>query len=246
MQMARRLAVWDPADTDGDAASTLQDADAMRDFLRRFQQRFGGLPPQMRMPTRAEGSGFIVQPDGVILTNAHVVSGAEDVVVKLTDRREFHAKILGSDRLTDVAVLKIDAHDLPFVSLIAPQPLRVGEWVLAIGSPFGFESSVTVGVISATKRSLPGDGGVAFIQTDAAVNPGNSGGPLINMRGEVIGINSQTTPAPEVTRAFRLRRRSRPVRQARRAADPAWHAQDLRSVAPGVTDIDFRALIICT
>jgi len=113
------------------------------------------------------------------------------VVVKLTDRREFRAKVLGIDVPTDIAVLKIDANDLPSVSLAPPAPLRVGEWVLAIGSPFGFESSVTVGVISATRRSLPGDGSVAFIQTDAAVNPGNSGGPLINMRGEVIGINSQ-------------------------------------------------------
>ncbi len=174
-----------------DEDSESQDTDEMRDFLRRFQQKFGGLPPQMRIPMRVEGSGFIVRPDGVILTNAHVVSDAEEVVVKLTDRREFRAKVLGTDKLTDIAVLKIDASNLPIVSLATTQSLRVGEWVLAIGSPFGFESSVTVGVISATKRSLPGDGSVAFIQTDAAVNPGNSGGPLINMRGEVIGINSQ-------------------------------------------------------
>jgi serine protease Do len=183
--------VGDVADEDGDEDSGSQDADAMRDFLRRFQQRFGGLPPQMRMPMRVEGSGFIVQSDGIILTNAHVVSDAEEVVVKLTDRREFRAKVVGSDKLTDIAVLKIDARNLPVVSLAPPQPLRVGEWVLAIGSPFGFESSVTVGVISATRRSLPGDGSVGFIQTDAAINPGNSGGPLINVRGEVIGINSQ-------------------------------------------------------
>jgi serine protease Do len=113
------------------------------------------------------------------------------VFVKLNDRREFRAKVLGSDKLTDIAVIKIDASKLPAVSLAPPQPLRVGEWVLAIGSPFGFESSVTAGVISATRRSLPGDGAMPFIQTDAAINPGNSGGPLINMRGEVIGINSQ-------------------------------------------------------
>jgi serine protease Do len=177
---------------DGDEASGSPDADAdaMRDFLRRFQQQFGGLPPQLRMPVRGEGSGFIVRPDGVILTNAHVVRDAEEVVVKLTNRREFRAKVLGTDPLTDIAVLKIDARDLPAVSLVPPQPLRVGEWVLAIGSPFGFESSVTVGVISATSRPLPGDV-VPFIQTDAAVNPGNSGGPLVNTHGEVIGINSQ-------------------------------------------------------
>jgi serine protease Do len=183
--------VGDVAGDEGDDPSDPQDADAMRDFLRRFQQRFGGLPPQMRMPVRGEGSGFIVRSDGVILTNAHVVSDAEEVVVKLTDRREFRAKVLGVDKLTDIAVLKIDANDLPAVSLAPPGQVRVGDWVLAIGSPFGFESTVTVGVISATRRSLPGDGSVPFIQTDAAINPGNSGGPLINMRGEVVGINSQ-------------------------------------------------------
>lgn len=178
-------------DASGDDATGSQDEDAMREFLRGFQQRFGGLPPQMSMPVRGEGSGFIVRSDGVILTNAHVVSDAEEVVVKLTDRREFLAKVLGTDKLTDIAVLKIDASNLSAVSLAPPVPLRVGEWVLAIGSPFGFESTVTAGVISATRRSLPGDGSVPFIQTDAAVNPGNSGGPLINMRGEVVGINSQ-------------------------------------------------------
>ena len=175
----------------GSDAQKSQEEDAMSDFLRGFQQRFGGLPPQIQMPIRGEGSGFIVSSDGLILTNAHVVSDAEEVVVKLTDRREFLAKVLGSDKLTDIAVLKIDASKLQAVSLTPPAPLRVGEWVLAIGSPFGFESTVTAGVISATRRSLPGDGSVPFIQTDAAINPGNSGGPLINMRGEVVGINSQ-------------------------------------------------------
>jgi serine protease Do len=178
-------------DDDADGASGAPDEDAMRDFLRDFQQRFGALPPQMRMPVRGEGSGFIVRADGVILTNAHVVSGADEVVVKLTDRREFLAKVLGSDRLTDVAVLKIEAAGLPVVALAPPQPPRVGDWVMAIGSPFGFENSVTAGVVSAIRRSLPGDGFVPFIQTDVAINPGNSGGPLINMRGEVVGINSQ-------------------------------------------------------
>jgi len=176
---------------DADDAAGDDDADAMREFLRGFQQRFGGLPPQMEMPVRGEGSGFIVRADGLILTNAHVVSGADEVVVKLTDRREFRAKVLGSDKLTDVAVLKIDASNLPVVALAPPQAPRVGDWVMAIGSPFGFENTVTAGVISATRRSLPGDGFVPFIQTDVAINPGNSGGPLINMRGEVVGINSQ-------------------------------------------------------
>jgi serine protease Do len=181
----------DPAGDDSGGAPGSADADAMRDFLRSFQQRFGGLPPQMRMPVHGEGSGFIVRADGIILTNAHVVADADEVLVKLGDRREFRARVLGSDRPTDIAVLKIDASNLPKASLAPPQALRVGEWVLAIGSPFGFESTVTAGVISATHRSLSGDGEVSFIQTDAAINPGNSGGPLINMRGEVVGINSQ-------------------------------------------------------
>jgi serine protease Do len=181
-------------DAPGDKGSGSQGSsedDAMRDFLRGFQQKFGGLPPQLQLPVQGEGSGFIVSPDGVILTNAHVVSDADEVVVKLTDRREFIAKVLGTDKLTDIAVLKIDASNLKAAAITPPSPLQVGEWVLAIGSPFGFESTVTAGVISATRRSLPGDGSVPFIQTDAPINPGNSGGPLINMQGEVIGINSQ-------------------------------------------------------
>ncbi len=186
----RKVSTTDSASADA-ADSGERDDTVVKEFLRRFQQRFGALPPQLSMPVRGEGSGFIVRPDGLILTNAHVVSDAEEVVVKLTDRREFLAKVLGSDKLTDIAVLKIDAKDLPSVSLAPPRPLQVGEWVLAIGSPFGFESTVTAGVISATRRSLPGDGSVPFIQTDAAINPGNSGGPLINMAGEVIGINAQ-------------------------------------------------------
>lgn len=177
--------------TDGETPSDSQEDLAMREFLRRFQQQYGGLPPQLNLPVRGEGSGFIVRSDGVILTNAHVISDADEVVVKLTDRREFTAKVLGTDKSTDIAVLKIDAQNLPAVPSALPQPLRVGEWVVAIGSPFGFDSTVTAGVISATRRALPGDGAVSFIQTDAAVNPGNSGGPLINMRGEVVGINSQ-------------------------------------------------------
>jgi serine protease Do len=168
-----------------------EDDDGVRDFLRNFQQRFGGLPPQLRLPVRGEASGLIVRADGLILTNAHVVAEADEVRVRLNDRREFSARVLGSDKQTDIALLKIDAARLPAVTLAVPQASRAGEWVLAIGSPFGFESSVTAGVISATHRALPGDESVSFIQTDAAINPGNSGGPLINMRGEVVGINSQ-------------------------------------------------------
>jgi serine protease Do len=140
---------------------------------------------------RGQGSGFIIGADGTILTNAHVVRGAKEVTVKLTDRREFQAKVLGADPRTDIAVLKIDARNLPTVPLGSSRSLRVGEWVLAIGSPFGFENSVSAGVVSAKGRSLPDDSFVPFIQTDVAVNPGNSGGPLFNGRGEVVGINSQ-------------------------------------------------------
>jgi serine protease Do len=166
-------------------------SDPFFEFFRRFQGPNGGFPGQREMPVRGQGSGFIVSADGLILTNAHVVRDAKDVTVKLTDRREFQAKVLGSDPKTDVAVLEIDAKNLPVVPLGSSRDLKVGEWVLAIGSPFGFENSVSAGVVSAKGRSLPDDSFVPFIQTDVAVNPGNSGGPLFNTRGEVIGINSQ-------------------------------------------------------
>ncbi|NML44083.1 DegQ family serine endoprotease [Ramlibacter sp. G-1-2-2] len=159
------------------------------DFFRQFQR--GQMRPQKPVPVRGTGSGFIVGADGLILTNAHVVKDANEVVVKLTDRREFRAKVLGSDPKTDIAVLKINAKNLPVVTMGSVENLRVGEWVLAIGSPFGFENTVTAGVVSAKGRSLPDDSAVPFIQTDVAVNPGNSGGPLFNARGEVVGINSQ-------------------------------------------------------
>ncbi|XYJ11724.1 DegQ family serine endoprotease [Telluria sp. B2] len=162
--------------------------DPFYEFFRQFQDPRG---PQRDTPVFGAGSGFIVSPDGVILTNAHVVKGASEVTVKLADRREFRAKVLGSDPATDVAVLKIDAKNLPTVPLGNARNLQTGEWVLAIGSPFGLESTVTAGVVSATGRSLPSDSSVQFIQTDVAVNPGNSGGPLFNTRGEVVGINSQ-------------------------------------------------------
>ena len=140
---------------------------------------------------RGAGSGFIVSADGYILTNTHVVANADEVTVRLTDRREFPAKVIGADERTDVAVIKINASNLPIVKLGDPSLLKPGQWVLAIGSPFGFENSATAGIISATSRSIPGENAVPFIQTDVAVNPGNSGGPLFNMNGEVIGINSQ-------------------------------------------------------
>lgn len=165
--------------------------DPFFEFFKRFQVPGQGMPGQEEVPTRGQGSGFIVSADGLILTNAHVVQGATDVSVKLTDRREFQAKVLGSDPKTDVAVLKIEAKNLPVVPMGSVRDLKVGEWVLAIGSPFGFENSVSAGVVSAKGRSLPDDSFVPFIQTDVAVNPGNSGGPLFNARGEVVGINSQ-------------------------------------------------------
>jgi serine protease Do len=160
-------------------------SDPFFEFFRRFQI------PQPQVPRRSLASGFIVGADGTILTNAHAVGAAADVTVKLADRREFKAKVIGVDELTDIAVLKIDAKGLPAVKLGDPKSVRVGEWVLAIGSPFGLENTVTAGIVSATSRSLPDGIYVPFIQTDAAVNPGNSGGPLLNIRGEVIGINSQ-------------------------------------------------------
>lgn len=157
-----------------------------------FFRRFGGQMPRNEAPARGEGSGFIVSGDGYILTNAHVVKGASEVTVKTTDRREYNAKVIGIDERTDVAVIKIDAKNLPVVRLGDPSKLKPGEWVVAIGSPFGFENSVTAGVVSATARSMPGEGNFApFIQTDVPVNPGNSGGPLFNLKGEVVGINSQ-------------------------------------------------------
>ncbi|RST52952.1 DegQ family serine endoprotease [Variovorax sp. DXTD-1] len=180
--------------SDTEAAAEMQGIDPddpMFQFFRRFQGQMGPRGQQRDVPVRSQGSGFIVSPDGLIMTNAHVVKGAKEVTVKLTDRREYRAKVLGADAKTDIAVLKIDAKNLPTLALGNTKDLKVGEWVLAIGSPFGFESTVTAGVVSAKGRSLPDDSYVPFIQTDVAVNPGNSGGPLLNTRGEVVGINSQ-------------------------------------------------------
>jgi serine protease Do len=168
----------------------------MQEFFKRF-----GIPNMPGMPnqggggqdykTQSLGSGFIISSDGYILTNAHVVNAADDVLVKLYDKREFKAKIIGADKRTDVALIKIDATNLPKVTIGDPNALKVGEWVAAIGSPFGLENTMTAGIVSAKGRALPQENYVPFIQTDVAINPGNSGGPLFNLRGEVVGINSQ-------------------------------------------------------
>ncbi|MBI4742290.1 MAG: DegQ family serine endoprotease [Betaproteobacteria bacterium] len=166
--------------------------DPMFDFFRRFIPRQPGIQGAPRdFESRSLGSGFIVSADGYVLTNAHVVESADEILVRLTDKREFKAKVIGADKRTDVALIKIDAAGLPAVHLGDPNALRVGEWVVAIGSPFGFDNSVTAGIVSAKGRSLPQENFVPFIQTDVAINPGNSGGPLFNMKGEVVGINSQ-------------------------------------------------------
>ena len=169
----------------------------MQEFFKRFGiPNFPGIPPQggdqsPQESVNGTGSGFIIESNGYIITNAHVVAQADTVVVKLADKREFKAEILGMDRRTDVALLKIKAKNLPKVELGNPEKIKVGQWVAAIGSPFGLENTMTVGVVSAKGRALPQENFVPFIQTDVAINPGNSGGPLFNTEGEVIGINSQ-------------------------------------------------------
>ncbi|MCF8149128.1 MAG: DegQ family serine endoprotease [Burkholderiaceae bacterium] len=167
--------------------------DAAQELLRRFFPgqipNIPGVPQEFK--NRSLGSGFIVSAEGHILTNAHVVDGADEVLVKLSDKREFKAKVLGADKRSDVALIKIDASKLQVAKLGDSTKIKVGEWVVAIGSPFGFENTVTAGIVSATGRSLTHENYVPFIQTDVAINPGNSGGPLFNMKGEVIGINSQ-------------------------------------------------------
>ena len=172
------------------SASQLPD-DMMDDPFFEFFRRFA--PPRQQREYQASslGSGFITSADGYILTNAHVVARADEITVTLTDKREFKAKLVGADARTDIAVLKIDGHNLPTVDLGDANSLRVGEWVVAIGSPFGFDNSVTAGIVSAKGRQLPDENYVPFIQTDVAVNPGNSGGPLFNLDGRVVGINSQ-------------------------------------------------------
>jgi serine protease Do len=170
------------------------DSQEIPEYLRRFFENRGGPQQQPQRPRQSMGSGFIISENGYILTNNHVVEGADTVLVRLTDRREYEATIVGMDPRSDLALLQIEADGLPVLKLGKPGELAVGEWVLAIGSPFGLDYSVTAGIVSAMGRSLPNenrDNYVPFIQTDVAINPGNSGGPLFNMEGEVVGVNSQ-------------------------------------------------------
>jgi serine protease Do len=184
------------AESTGMPFPSMPQDEQMQEFFRRF-----GIPNMPGMPgnggeqpeykSKSLGSGFILSSDGYILTNAHVVSEADEVIVKLSDKREFKAKIIGTDKRTDVALVKIEATGLPKVTTGDPNKLKVGEWVAAIGSPFGLENTMTAGIVSAKGRALPQENFVPFIQTDVAINPGNSGGPLFNLSGEVVGINSQ-------------------------------------------------------
>ncbi|WP_411567267.1 DegQ family serine endoprotease [Pseudomonas sp. KU43P] len=178
------------------AAGQMPDLEGLPPMFREFFER--NMPQQPRSPrgdrqreAQSLGSGFIISSDGYVLTNNHVVADADEIIVRLSDRSELQAKLVGTDPRTDVALLKVEGKDLPTVKLGDSEKLKVGEWVLAIGSPFGFDHSVTKGIVSAKGRTLPNDTYVPFIQTDVAINPGNSGGPLFNMKGEVVGINSQ-------------------------------------------------------
>ena len=177
---------------------TSGEEDPMLEYFRRMIPNFPNTPNSPSNPENPDeedgasfGSGFIISADGYILTNTHVVTGSDSIKVVLADKREFEAKLVGSDTQSDVSLLKIEAKDLPVIKLGQPDDLRVGEWVAAIGAPFGFDNTVTAGIVSAKGRSLPNENYTPFIQTEVAINPGNSGGPLFNLKGEVIGINSQ-------------------------------------------------------
>jgi serine protease Do len=175
----------------------MPDLEGLPPMLREFFER--GMPPQQRSPggggrqreAQSLGSGFIISSDGYILTNNHVIADADEILVRLADRSEMKAKLIGTDPRSDVALLKIEGKDLPVLKLGKSQDLKAGQWVVAIGSPFGFDHTVTQGIVSAVGRSLPNENYVPFIQTDVPINPGNSGGPLFNLNGEVVGINSQ-------------------------------------------------------
>ncbi|MBL3598669.1 MAG: DegQ family serine endoprotease [gamma proteobacterium endosymbiont of Lamellibrachia anaximandri] len=168
----------------------IPDDNPFGELLKRFLDEHGNLQED-EVEKQSLGSGFIISPDGYILTNNHVVAEADEIIVRMHNRREYVASLIGTDERSDVALIKIEATDLPVVKVGSSKELKVGEWVLAIGSPFGFDHSVTAGIVSAKGRSLPSENYVPFIQTDVAINPGNSGGPLFNLKGEVVGVNSQ-------------------------------------------------------
>jgi serine protease Do len=180
---------------DRKVSQQMPDLEGLPPMLREFFER--GMPPQSRSPRDRQreatslGSGFIISSDGYILTNNHVIADADEILVRLADRSEMKAKLVGTDPRSDVALLKIEGKDLPVLKLGKSQDLKAGQWVVAIGSPFGFDHTVTQGIVSAVGRSLPNENYVPFIQTDVPINPGNSGGPLFNLAGEVVGINSQ-------------------------------------------------------
>ena len=181
----------------GHGLPDLPEDSPLRDFFRRFFGEQGeDMMPDEDIQSRSLGSGFFISNDGYVMTNAHVVDGADEIIVRTNDRREFVATVIGADKRSDVALIKVDANALPTVKIGSAKDLKVGEWVLAIGSPFGFDHSATAGIVSAKGRSLPTENYVPFIQTDVAINPGNSGGPLFNLEGEVIGVNSRSTAAP--------------------------------------------------
>ncbi|WP_089728088.1 DegQ family serine endoprotease [Candidatus Thiosymbion oneisti] len=175
----------------GFSVPDLPEGSPFHDLFRHFFGEEGLTPHDEDRQSRSLGSGFFISSDGYVLTNFHVVEGADEIIVRTSDRREFLAKQVGTDKRSDIALLKIEAQDLPPIKLGSAQDLKVGEWVLAIGSPFGFDHSATAGIVSAKGRSLPSENYVPFIQTDVAINPGNSGGPLFNLDGEVVGVNSQ-------------------------------------------------------
>jgi serine protease Do len=178
-------------DFHGFSVPDLPEDSPLYDFFRRFFGEEGGSLPDDERQSRSLGSGFVISADGFVLTNSHVVESADEIIVRTSDRREFLAKLVGTDKRSDIALLKVEGKDLPHVKLGTAKDLKVGEWVLAIGSPFGFEHSATAGIVSAKGRNLPSENYVPFIQTDVAINPGNSGGPLFNLDGDVIGMNSQ-------------------------------------------------------
>ena len=191
IQAYKNNAAGNKPNNDGMDLNQLPDNDPFYDFFKRLVPNTPEVPQQEDGEDQNFGSGFLISQDGYILTNTHVVGGLDGIKVTLNDKREFQAKLIGSDPQTDIALLKIDAADLPTVKIGNAKDLKPGEWVAAIGAPFGFDNSVTAGIVSAKGRSLPGENYTPFIQTDVAINPGNSGGPLFNLKGQVIGINSQ-------------------------------------------------------